>query len=44
MPHRTDKRDYLVLMGHVSSIDIIFVDDVNGSNMHLDAIPPVSPI
>ena len=28
MLHRTDKRDYLVLMGHVSRIDITFIDGV----------------
>ena len=41
MPHRTDKRDYFALMGLVFSIDITFVDGVNGSNMHPDVIPPV---
>lgn len=41
MPHRTDKRDYLALMGLLSNLDITIVDGVNGSEMHADAIPPV---
>ncbi|KAF1996220.1 glycosyltransferase family 25 protein, partial [Amniculicola lignicola CBS 123094] len=39
MPHRTDKRDYLALMAHVSGLDITAVDGVNGSLMHPHAIP-----
>jgi hypothetical protein len=42
MPHRTDKRDYLALMGLVSNMEITFVNGINGSGMHPDAIPPVS--
>jgi hypothetical protein len=41
MPHRIDKRDYLALMGLVSNMEITIVDGVNGSKMHVDAIPPV---
>jgi len=41
MPHRTDKRDYLALMGLVTDLDITFMDGVNGSKMHADVIPPV---
>ena len=41
MPHRTDKRDFLTLMGLVTDIDISFIDGVNGSDMQPDAIPPV---
>ncbi|KAH7392232.1 hypothetical protein DE146DRAFT_133924 [Phaeosphaeria sp. MPI-PUGE-AT-0046c] len=40
MPHRTDKRDYLALMAMLSNMDITFIDGVNGSEMHADAIPP----
>ncbi|ORX96857.1 hypothetical protein BCR34DRAFT_578395 [Clohesyomyces aquaticus] len=39
MPHRTDKRDYLALMAHMSGLDIEFIDGVNGSMMHPHALP-----
>jgi hypothetical protein len=41
MPHRTDKRDHLALMGFLSAMEITFIDGVNGSEMHKDAIPSV---
>jgi hypothetical protein len=39
MPHRSDKRDYLALMSLVSHLDIDFVDGVNGSLIHPNALP-----
>ncbi|CAI6341076.1 unnamed protein product [Periconia digitata] len=39
MPHRTDKRDYLALMGYVSNLQIDFIDGVNGSEMHPKSHP-----
>jgi hypothetical protein len=46
MPSRTDKRDFLSLMGLVSGLDIEFSDGVNGSEMHPQSFPSVrySPI
>ena len=41
MHHRTDKRDYLALMGYAYNIEIAFMEGINGSNMHPDAVPPV---
>jgi len=41
MPHRTDKRDYLTLIGLVSNLDIDIVDGVNGSEIHPKALPAV---
>ena len=41
MPSRTDKRDYLALMGLVSGLEIEFADGVNGSEMHPRAFPSV---
>lgn len=42
MPHRSDKRDYIVLMGLISHLNIDIVDGVNGSEMHPKARPAVS--
>ena len=41
MPSRTDKRDYLALMGLVSGLEIEFSDGVNGSEMHPRSFPSV---
>jgi hypothetical protein len=41
MPHRSDKQDYLALMSLVSHLDIEFVDGVNGSLIHPNALPAV---
>jgi hypothetical protein len=41
MPSRTDKRDYLALMGLVSGLNIEFADGVNGSDMHPRSFPSV---
>jgi hypothetical protein len=41
MPSRTNKRDYLALMGLVSGLEIDFADGVNGSEMHPRSYPSV---
>ncbi|KAF2203091.1 hypothetical protein GQ43DRAFT_439154 [Delitschia confertaspora ATCC 74209] len=44
MPHRSDKHDYLALMGLVSELDIDFVDGVDGSLVSEKAVPYVSTL